>query len=385
MMSARVFWTCLARPAARVAALVAALAVVLPAAAQFEQKTVVVTGEGESKDEAVSRALRSAVEQGVGVLISSETLVENNKLISDRIYSEVSGYVSTHEVLEDNGGEGGLWKVKVKATVSLAQLRQDLEALKLLIEEKENPRIAVVCREYVDGGELPAPVVQTAFEQFFLKQKFDVVDVAQLEKVKEREATLHYDDPIEAAALGRQFGADVLILGEASAEMGSTREAHGIKVYSYSAHVTVRAIKTDTAKVIAVVEGDGKAMGGGTTGEGDIAREALKDAADQTVEKLMDQMVEVWRQEVYNVEAVEIVLLNATTEEQKTFVQGLKNIDGVQKVIERMVEETTAMYDVFVAGAIKKDLVDKVLAIEGLKLTLRAKTANRIRVVVEDE
>ncbi|MBN1917113.1 MAG: hypothetical protein JW889_04310 [Verrucomicrobia bacterium] len=377
-MSARVFWTYLA--------LVAALAIVLPAAAQFEERTVVAGGEGESKNEAVSRALRAAVEQGVGVLISSETLVENNTLISDRIYSEVSGYVSTHEVLEDNGGEGGLWEVKVRATVSLARLREDLAALRLLIEEKENPRIAILCREYVDGGELPAPVLQTALEQFFLGQEFDVVDVAQLEKIKEREATLHYDDPIEAAALGRRFGADVLVLGEASAELGGVREAHGLKVYSYTANITLKAVKTDTAKVIAVVQGSHAATGGGAvTGEGDVAREALKGAAGQTVEKLMDKIVQVWHQEVYNVENVEIVLFNATTEEQKAFIEGLKSIDGVQKVTERMVEETTAAYDVLVAGAIKKDLADKVLAIDEPKLTLRGKTPNRIRVVVEDE
>ncbi len=366
-------------------ALVVALGTMLSASAEFSQKTLTVTGEGESKDEATKRALRTAVEQGVGVLISSETLVENNQLISDKIYSEVTGYVSSYEVLEDNSGADGLWEVKVQAVVSLAELRKDLQALKILIEEKENPRIAIVFREYVDGGELPAPVVQTAFEKFFLKAEFDVVDVAQLEKVKEREATLHYDDPIEAAALGRRFGAEVLILGEASAELGEVRTAHGVKIYSYTASVTAKAIKTDTAKVIAVVEEMASARGGGTKGEGAIAREALKEAGDKITEKLMAKIVEVWRDEVYNVQTVEILLFNADGEEQKRFVQGLNSIDGVEKVVERMVEETTAIYDVLVAGVIKKDLADKVLGIEGLALTLRGKTANRIKVMVEDE
>ena len=62
----------------------------------------------ETKDEATKRALRIAVEQGVGVLVSSETLVENNQLINDKIYTAVAGYVSTYDVLEDNGGADGL-------------------------------------------------------------------------------------------------------------------------------------------------------------------------------------------------------------------------------------------------------------------------------------
>ena len=366
-------------------ALAVALATMFSAAAQFSQRTVTVTGEGESKDEATTRALRAAVEQGVGVLISSETLVENNQLISDRIYSEVTGYVSAYDVIEDNDGADGLWEVKVQATVSLAELREDLQALKIIIEEKENPRIAIIIREYVDGGELPAPVVQTAFEKRFLKAKFDVVDVAQLERVKERDATLSYDDPIEAAALGRQFGAEVLILGEASAELGSVSEAHGVKVYSYSANITIKAIKTDTAKVIAVVEESASARGGGVKGETAIAREALTEAGDKIAEKLMDEILEVWRDEVYNVQTVEVVLLNASEAEQKRFVEGLNNIEGVERTIERMVEETTAMYDVLVAGAVKKGLADKIKDIEGLTLAIRGKTANRIKVYVEDE
>jgi hypothetical protein len=366
-------------------ALVAALATTVSALAEFSQKTVTVTGEGETKDEATSRALRAAVEQGVGVLVSSETLVENNQLISDKIYSETTGYVSTYTVVSDNGGADGLWEVTVQATVSLAELRKDLQAIKILIEEKENPRIAIIFREYVDGGELPAPVVQTALEKSFVGAKFDVIDVAQHERVRERDATLHYDDPIAAAALGREFGAEVLLVGEASAELGTVDEAYGTKVYSYQVHITAKAIKTDTAKVIAIVDDSATARGGGTRGEGAIAREALTAAADKITEKLMNKIVEVWRDEVYNVQTVRVGLFNADSDERARFVEGLKNIDGVEKVIERMVEETTSMYDVLVAGAIAKDLADKVVAIEGLALTLRSKTANRINVTVGEQ
>jgi len=67
-----------------------------------------VTGEAAIVDgnrdkafaEAKSAALRDAVEQVAGVLVSADTLTANSQLISDRILMHSAGYVRTHEVLE---------------------------------------------------------------------------------------------------------------------------------------------------------------------------------------------------------------------------------------------------------------------------------------------
>ena len=95
------------------------------------------------------------------------TVASNGAIyVSSKGYGGGPGYLAG---TVGHGGEGGLWEVTVQATVSLAELRKDLQAIKILIEEKENPRIAVIFREHVDGGELPAPVLQTAFEKFFVE------------------------------------------------------------------------------------------------------------------------------------------------------------------------------------------------------------------------
>ncbi|MCK7503639.1 MAG: hypothetical protein MZV70_05675 [Desulfobacterales bacterium] len=52
-------------------------------------------------DQAISDALRKAVEQGVGAYIDGETRVENFQLISDRIYSRASGFVSSYRVIHE--------------------------------------------------------------------------------------------------------------------------------------------------------------------------------------------------------------------------------------------------------------------------------------------
>jgi hypothetical protein len=186
-----------------------AAALLLPvsnAFTQFSQKTVVVEGEGETKDEAVKKAMRSAVEQGVGVLVDSETLVENNELINDKIYTEVKGYVVSSKILEESE-ESGLHTVKIEAVVSLAELRKSIKGLRIVLDEMENPRFAVNFNEYIDGADLPSPELRPLFEKKLKEDKFEVIDIAQLERIQERDATLNYEDPIQAAALGRRIGA----------------------------------------------------------------------------------------------------------------------------------------------------------------------------------
>jgi hypothetical protein len=351
------------------------------ALAQFSQKTIVAEGEGETKDEAVKRALRTAVEQGVGVLVDSETLVENKELLNDKIYTEVKGYVVSYKVLEETEEEG-LFSTKVEAIVSLENLRKSIKGLKIILEEKENPRFAVSFSEYIDGADLPSPELRPLFEKKLKEDQFEVIDIAQLEKIKERDATLNYEDPIQAAALGRRMGAEVLIIGEASAELGNVSVAHGVKVYSYSVNVTVKAIKTDTADIIAVESVSETERGGGTKGETGVARDALRTAGNKIYRKLTNKVIETWRSEVYNVTKFQIILMNADEEDRGVFVRNLEEISGIEKVIERSIVEDTVILDALVLGSATATLPEKVLAMEDLPLELKDKSPNRMKVAI---
>ena len=49
---------------------------------------VVAGNQAKARDEALRDAMRKAIEQAVGTVISSETIVENFQLLSDRIYTQ---------------------------------------------------------------------------------------------------------------------------------------------------------------------------------------------------------------------------------------------------------------------------------------------------------
>ncbi|MGZ6079752.1 MAG: flagellar assembly protein T N-terminal domain-containing protein, partial [Myxococcaceae bacterium] len=95
--------------ARRSAALLVFLSLVPALAADKLPPVVAREAEGEAaiiggnvdraSREAREAALRSAVEQVAGVIVSSQSLAVNSQLVSDQVYAHSAGYVRSYEVL----------------------------------------------------------------------------------------------------------------------------------------------------------------------------------------------------------------------------------------------------------------------------------------------
>ena len=76
-----------------------------------EAKEVVSSGMGSitggdiahARDDAIEDALRTGVEQALGMILSSESLVENFQLIEDKIFTKTQGYVQNYQVIHTSG------------------------------------------------------------------------------------------------------------------------------------------------------------------------------------------------------------------------------------------------------------------------------------------
>jgi hypothetical protein len=112
------------------------------------QGTAVINDGDESsaRNAAIRDALRKAVEQSVGVIVSSQTTVENYKLLSDRIYSNTSGYVHDYKIINE-GASNNIYNVTIQATIGTKHLKDDLGAIGLLMKQKRMPRVAVIILE----------------------------------------------------------------------------------------------------------------------------------------------------------------------------------------------------------------------------------------------
>lgn len=132
------------------------LLAVLPALA-FAQATIVtreaegdaaIVNKDEKKafEEAQQQALRAAVEQAAGVRIDADTLVVNNQLVRDQIFSNTSGYVKAFEVVSKSSDKGVV-KVKVKAQVITDNLDKDIAAARDLVKRMGRPTLVIVVQE----------------------------------------------------------------------------------------------------------------------------------------------------------------------------------------------------------------------------------------------
>ena len=86
-----------------------------------DEVSLVVSGEGATKDDATKIALRSAIEQAFGTFVSSNTKILNDELVKDEIVTVSSGNIKSYEYLSVNNSSGN-YNVVVKAVVSIGKL-----------------------------------------------------------------------------------------------------------------------------------------------------------------------------------------------------------------------------------------------------------------------
>jgi hypothetical protein len=96
----------------------------------FAQQTSEVNskGIGVKREDALQDALRNAVSQAVGVVIRSETKVENFEVLQDAIATKTEGYISSYNVIKE-GLIQGRYEMDIRAIVSLSPLRADVNLL----------------------------------------------------------------------------------------------------------------------------------------------------------------------------------------------------------------------------------------------------------------
>jgi len=129
-------------------------------------------------DDAKLQAMREAVAQVAGTIVSSDTLTQNSQLISDRIYANSSGYVRNVEILSQKE-EGGVMKVALRAEVGTAELDKDLQAVKALIARFGHPKLVIITQEHaidVHGVVNSSEVMNAVLSEGFRNDGWTLID-----------------------------------------------------------------------------------------------------------------------------------------------------------------------------------------------------------------
>jgi len=302
-----------------------------------EGVAAVTVSAASARDMAIEDALRRAVEQVVGTFIDSESMVENYQLLSDRIYSQTTGHIKNYKILRE-WEEGSLFRVKIHATVGTDNLKNDLEAIGLLMQRKHKPRVMVISGETIDDESLQVleslSVTESVIIEQFLRKGFKVIDADTVKKVTKRDQLLHalQGDNELAAKIGLQYGAEVVIMAKATAS-SSGYVMSDSNLLSIHANVTARVIRADNAEIIAA--GDKmrtKAHISVVKG----AHKAFKAAGEKLANGLIEQILDKWGAETTNLSSVVLVISGMDSFSdlialKKALTQNVRGIKGIHQ------------------------------------------------------
>lgn len=307
-----------------------------------------------AREGAINDALRKAVEQSVGVMLSSETLVENSALVRDGIYSKSQGYIKQYRIVKESAA-GNDYLVTVMASVGVSELKNDLGALGLLHVRAGMPRVLFMIAELQSGRDTPlfwwggdtssTAVSETSMKEEFLNKGFNLVDVSPASIKSGIVAAVKNAEISEEMALeaGRISGAELVVKGTARAS--STAGATVTPVGSYLADVSASVIRVDNGQVLASGRGQGVSRHvSRNVGENSALELAGKDLS----KKLIEQILAKWEAETSGLNQTQLVIRNlkGISDLQKVKAYLAERVSGVQNIVQRSYQEGMAVLDI---------------------------------------
>lgn len=342
-----------------------------------------------ARDAAIADALRKAVEQAVGTLVSAETMVENYAVLSDNVYTESQGYVKAYEVLEETPGLD-LYRVRVRAEVAVGSIRDDLSALGLVIRGAERPRILFMIAERSVGktyysfwwwgkseyrGEvMEDSTAENALREIFINKGFPVVDISASTgrfeiKDRYRIADLTRDATI---SIGRGLDAEVVVYGKARVSEGPSTPGSNVEVYL--SEISAQAVRVDDGLVLASSSASGTARHiSPDTGP----RRAVQDASEKLAGRLIDQIAAKWSGPATVTITLTGVADQAPVAEFKRLLKS--RVRGVGEIYQRRLENGTAVLEVYSRSS-AQEIADALTRVRRGEFTVTGTTANTVEV-----
>lgn len=291
-----------------------ALALLFAGALHAQDLVVEASGYGPTIEAATRAANRAAIEKGIGQVVTSQTEIENFMTKRDLVLTRTEGAVKASEVINKTQGPDGAWEVTVKATVSKAEIRQDLMALAILRSAVGNPRIAILLSETVIGKSVAEGAAEVAAINAFKTREFEVVQPSEALRAKRAKqiALAAGGDLKLAAELGSELGAEVVIVGTATATESDYSDhpyMRNTSMKSVSGAVVVKAIDVTTQEILASKSGDSPMAGTNLTAAGNTA---LQKATNKVLESngLIDQLIKSWQDKANNGTLIRVRIQN---------------------------------------------------------------------------
>jgi len=314
-----------------------------------------------ARDAAITDALKNAVEQAVGTIVSAEKIAPNHQLLDDKIYTRTEAYVRNYRITSEKS-IGNLYQVTIRADVSTEKLKNDLSALGLLLSPKQMPKVMMmIAQKNIEqdlysfwwGGsadQADIPIAEASIIERLAARGFNVIDHSA------KAQTTEIPDPLKTANLtnasikkiGSLYGADVVIYGKALAMPAEPETEEAMQ--SAEAEISLHAVDTDSGEVIAAAR---NRVGSLNINPVTAGSESLEKAVGGISEDFFSQIIQKRSKEIIQQTTVQMVISNIKS--YGRFVK-FKNtlqtsIPGVQAVHQRGFSRGAAVLDIEMKGS----------------------------------
>ncbi|MDR3265882.1 MAG: hypothetical protein LBT15_07720 [Synergistaceae bacterium] len=245
-------------------------------------------GTGATRESALERARRDAIEQGIGVFIDGYTSVKDYQVVTDKVFSTTQGIIKKFDILDERKDKDGMFIIEARAVVTAAALDGALGPV--VLDMLGNRRVVVILDEriadkqpflFTSEGEV-AKVFQDSGLHIVDKDQADLLAGINLDEARQKQ------NEEEMLRIARNFKADILVSGKAYAGSFVSIKAGGRSIYSGRASIQLRAVLTNTAQQIGFdpVDADQK-ITRGTTAE-DAAIIGFKHCAPRAAKSIVN-------------------------------------------------------------------------------------------------
>ena len=201
------------------------------------------------------------------------------------------------------------------------------------------PLIMVIIPEYFHRSSILFPAGETEIIRLLVEQDFPVVDQHQIQHIRYNdEAKRAAQGDVDAAvALGNQFKAEIVIVGEAVSQRIAGRMPGNI--IACNAQLVVKAIQTDTAKILATHSMTDKGL---DLTEESASKKALTNVGGKIADYLIREIDDKWNEMTTNLRrSLTLKIVNVTFKELLLFEEALqKRIPSVQNMHRRYFDVT---------------------------------------------
>jgi hypothetical protein len=252
-----------------------------------------------ARKQALLNAQRNAVEQGVGLVLDSNTVSQNFEIIRDKVLTSAQGFVSKFVVLNEGAlPDGQSYKVKIRAEVSQDLLQDRLAALRILHKAMGNKRVMVIYAsqnpnaiERTHGAAISAlQGIRDELNQAGFRVFNEAATAKVYQQIERAAGTARPVDDLIAMALDQQ--ADLLVRFD---DVAGKRGPKGGLFSAAFATIRISVYETTTGRQVADTEAEAKQLLQANAGPYDWEKglsiasdKAARDAAKEAISRITD-------------------------------------------------------------------------------------------------